>query len=160
MPAGLAKIAGNRRINWDYSTVPEPQLGNRVIWCPRGKVLGGSSSINAMCYIRGTARDYDDWAAQGADGWDWAGVLPDFKRAEGNTRGGSDLRGGDGPLTVSDLRNVNPLSRVFIEAGQQAGLPRNNDFNGPSQLGVGLYQVTQRDEIGRASCRERVCQYV
>src|SRR3546814_230796 len=98
-----------------------------------------------MCYIRGTARDYDDWAAQGADGWDWAGVLPYFKRAEGNTRGGSDLRGGDGPLTVSDLRNVNPLSRVFIEAGQQAGLPRNNDFNGPSQLGVGLYQVTQRD---------------
>src|SRR3546814_11278073 len=73
MPAGLAKIAGNRRINWDYSTVPEPQLGNRVIWCPRGKVLGGSSSINAMCYIRGTARAYDDWAAQGADGWDWAG---------------------------------------------------------------------------------------
>ena len=145
MPAGLAKIAGNRRINWDYSTVPEPQLGNRVIWWPRGKVLGGSSSINAMCYIRGVARDYDDWAAQGAEGWDWTSVLPYFIRAEGNVRGGSDLHGGDGPLTVSDLRNVNPLSRVFIEAGRQAGLSRNDDFNGPVQLGVGLYQVTQRD---------------
>src|SRR3546814_6059339 len=98
-----------------------------------------------MCYIRGVAGDYDDWAAQGADGWDWASVLPCFMRAEGNTRGGSELHGGDGPLTVSDLRNVNPLSRVFIDAGQQAGLPRNDDFNGPSQLGVGLYQVTQRD---------------
>src|SRR3546814_344578 len=98
-----------------------------------------------MCYIRGVAGDYDDWAAQGADGWDWASVLPCFMRAEGNTRGGSEWHGGDGPLTVSDLRNVNPLSRVFIDAGQQAGLPRNDDFNGPSQLGVGLYQVTQRD---------------
>src|SRR3546814_16400704 len=77
-------------------------------------------------------------------GWDGASVLPCFMRAEGNARGASDLHGGDGPLTVSDLRNVNPLSRVFIEAGQQAGLPRNDDFNGPSQLGVGLYQVTKR----------------
>src|SRR5690606_31474227 len=145
MPAGLAKIAGNRRINWDDSTVPEPQLGNRVIWWPRGKVLGGSSSINAMCYIRGVAGDYDDWAAQGAHGWDWASVLPWFKRAEGNTRGGDALHGGDGPLTVSDLRSVNPLSQVFIEAGQQAGLARNDDFNGSAQLGIGLYQVTQRD---------------
>src|SRR3546814_15353603 len=85
-----------------------------------------------MCYIRGVAGDYDDWAAQGADGWDWASVLPCFMRAEGNARGASDLHGGDGPPTVSDLRNVNPLSRVFIEAGQQAGLPRNDDFNGSS----------------------------
>jgi choline dehydrogenase len=145
MPAGLAKIAGNKRINWDYSTVPQAQLGGRTIWWPRGKVLGGSSSINAMCYIRGTAGDYDDWAAQGAHGWDWASVLPYFRRAEGNTRGGDALRGSDGPLTVSDLRNVNPLSRVFIDAAQQAGLARNDDFNGPSQLGAGLYQVTQRD---------------
>src|SRR3546814_14979999 len=95
-----------------------------------------------MCYIRGVAGDYDDWAAQGADGWDWASVLPCFMRAEGNARGASDLHGGDGPLTVSDLRNVNPLSRVFIEAGQHAGLPRNDDFNGPSQPGLGLYPVT------------------
>ena len=156
MPAGLAKIAGNKRINWDYSTVPEAQLGNRTIWWPRGKVLGGSSSINAMCYIRGTAEDYDGWAAQGADGWNWDDVLPYFKRAEGNTRvlrqaqdarDFDALHGADGPLTVSDLRNVNPLSRVFIEAAQQAGLARNDDFNGRSQLGVGLYQVTQKDGL-------------
>src|SRR3546814_14876449 len=95
-----------------------------------------------MCYIRGTARDYDDWAAQGADGWDWAAVLPYFKRAEGNTRGGSDLRGGDGPLTVSDLRNVNPLSSRFIETGQQAGLPGKNEFNGHSHPRLGLPQAT------------------
>jgi hypothetical protein len=112
------------------------------LWWPRGKVLGGSSSINAMCYIRGVPRDYDDWAAQGADGWDWESVLPWFKRSEGNSRGGDALHGSDGPLSVSDLRHVNPLSQAFVEAGVQAGLARNPDFNGPVQAGVGLYQVT------------------
>src|SRR3546814_13826577 len=100
MPAGLAKIAGNRRINWDYNPVPEPRLGNRVIWWPHGTVLGGSSSINAMCYIRGVAGDHDDWAAQGADGWERARVLHCLMRADCNTRGGSHLQGGDGHTTV------------------------------------------------------------
>ena len=145
MPAGLAKIAGLKSINWDYTTVPQAQLGGREMWCPRGKVLGGSSSINAMCYIRGVAADYDEWAANGADGWHWNKVLPYFKRSEGNVRGGNAWHGDDGPLTVSDLRHVNPLSHVFVEAGQQAGLTANDDFNGPRQEGVGLYQVTQRD---------------
>lgn len=145
MPAGLAKLVGKKGVNWDYDTAPEPQLDNRVLWWPRGKVLGGSSSINAMCYVRGVPADYDDWAAQGATGWDWNTVLPYFRRSEGNTRGADALHGGDGPLTVSDLRYSNILSHVFIEAGQQAGLPHNADFNGPQQLGVGLYQVTQRD---------------
>jgi choline dehydrogenase len=145
MPAGLSKLAGNTRINWDYSTAPEPQLDNRVLWWPRGKVLGGSSSINAMCYVRGVAADYDGWAAQGAEGWDWNSVLPYFRRAEGNARGGDALHGGDGPLSVSELRHVNVLSRAFIEAGQEAGYARNDDFNGPTQQGFGLYQVTQRD---------------
>ena len=145
MPAGLAKLANNKRINWDYSTVPEPQLDHRVLWWPRGKVLGGSSSINAMCYVRGVARDYDDWAARGATGWDWNTVLPYFRRSEHNSRGADALHGGDGPLSVSDLRHVNPLSEVFVEAGEQAGFVRNDDFNGPSQQGVGLYQVTQKD---------------
>lgn len=145
MPAGLAKLVGKKGVNWDYTTAPEPQLDNRVLWWPRGKVLGGSSSINAMCYVRGVPRDYDEWAQAGARGWDWASVLPYFRRAERNQRGADELHGGDGPLHVSDLRHVNPLSHVFVEAGEQAGLPRNDDFNGPHQLGVGLYQVTQKD---------------
>ena len=145
MPAGLAKLAHNKRINWDYDTAPEPHLNNRMLWWPRGKVLGGSSSINAMCYIRGVAADYDDWAAQGATGWHWDNVLPYFKRSEGNSRGADALHGGDGPLAVSDLRHVNPLTQVYIEAGQQAGHLHNEDFNGPAQHGVGLYQVTQKD---------------
>jgi len=145
MPAGLARLAGLKSINWNYSTVPEPGLGGRVIWWPRGKVLGGSSSINAMCYIRGLPADYDEWAAMGAEGWHWDNALRYFKRSEGNTRGGDALHGGDGPLTVSDLRHVNPLTLAYVEAGQQAGYPLNDDFNGPRQEGVGLYQVTQRD---------------
>ncbi|HZH43010.1 MAG TPA: choline dehydrogenase [Lysobacter sp.] len=145
MPAGLAKLVRHTAINWDYSTAPEPQLDGRVLWWPRGKVLGGSSSINAMCYVRGAPRDYDEWARAGGRGWDWANVLPYFKRAERNARGADAWHGGDGPLHVADLRHVNPLSHAFVEAGEQAGLPRNDDFNGPHQLGVGLYQVTQKD---------------
>lgn len=144
MPAGLAKLVNRKGVNWDYDTAPEPQLNGRTLWWPRGKVLGGSSSINAMCYIRGVPRDYDEWGAQ-ASGWDWDSVLPYFKRSEGNSRGADALHGGDGPLTVSDLRHHNPLSEVFIEAARQAGIPANRDFNGPVQEGVGLYQVTQRD---------------
>jgi choline dehydrogenase len=145
MPAGLAKLAGNTRLNWNYSTAPEPHLDGRTLWWPRGKVLGGSSSINAMCYVRGVAGDYDQWGAQGASGWDWASVLPYFRRAEANARGADALHGGDGPLSVSDLRHVNVLSEAFVAAGQQAGHARNDDFNGLRQDGFGLYQVTQRD---------------
>jgi choline dehydrogenase len=122
MPAGLAKLVGKKGVNWDYDTAPEKQLDGRTLWWPRGKVLGGSSSINAMCYIRGHARDFDDWAAHGATGWDLNSVLPYFKRSEGNTRGADAFHGADGPLGVDDLRHVNPLSEVFIEAGRQAGV--------------------------------------
>ncbi len=145
MPAGLAKLVGQKGVNWNYETAPEAQLNGRRLWWPRGKVLGGSSSINAMCYIRGAAADYDDWSAGGAEGWDWNKTLPYFKRSENNSRGGDDLHGGDGPLHVSDLRYSNPLSSVFIQAGQQAGFQHNHDFNGAAQTGVGLYQVTQKD---------------
>ncbi|KGQ17820.1 Choline dehydrogenase [Lysobacter dokdonensis DS-58] len=145
MPAGLAKLVNRKGVNWDYDTAPEAQLDDRTLWWPRGKVLGGSSSINAMCYVRGHARDYDDWAAQGATGWDWNNVLPFFKRSEGNRRGRDSLHGELGPLAVSDLRHTNPLSQVFIDAAAQAGYPRNTDFNGPVQEGVGFYQVTQKD---------------
>lgn len=145
MPAGIAKLVGKKGVNWDYSTEPEAQLHNRKLWWPRGMVLGGSSSINAMCYVRGNPADYDDWAAQGATGWDWNSVLPWFRHSENNTRGADALHGADGPLSVADLRYTNPISGAFIDAAQQAGVPRNDDFNGPSQEGVGFYQVTQRN---------------
>ena len=145
MPAGIARLVNNRRLNWSYDTEPEPALGNRRLWWPRGKVLGGSSAINAMCYIRGVAGDYDRWADAGAEGWQWDNVLPYFIGSECNTRGGDSLHGADGPLHVSDLRHVNPLSHAFIAAGQQAGWPLNHDFNGAVQEGIGLYQVTQKE---------------
>jgi choline dehydrogenase len=146
MPAGIAKMVGNKGINWDYYTEPEPQLDNRRLWWPRGRVLGGSSSINAMCYIRGDARDYDEWARlSGDECWSWKNVLPYFRRAEGNTRGADDLHGGDGPLRVQDLRYHNVLSQAFVDAAQACGLPPNRDFNGAQQEGVGLYQVTQKN---------------
>lgn len=145
IPAGLAKLVLRKGLNWDYSTAPEPQLDGRMLWWPRGKLLGGSSSINAMCYTRGDARDYDEWAALGAEGWHWDAVLPYFRRAEGNTRGADAFHGADGPLTVSDPRHHNPLSAVFIEAAGQAGFPLNHDFNGEVQEGFGFYQTTTRN---------------
>jgi choline dehydrogenase len=135
---------GQKGVNWDYSTAPEPGLDGRSLWWPRGKVLGGSSSINAMCYIRGNPADYDEWDDLGATGWHWDNVLPYFKRSEGNSRGASKLHGGEGPLGVSDPRYQNPLSPVFVEAAHQAGLPLTDDFNGERQEGVGWYQTTTR----------------
>ena len=145
MPAGIAKLVGKKSINWDYSTEPEPQLDNRRLWWPRGKVLGGSSSINAMCYIRGHRLDYDEWAVQGATGWSYDEVLPYFKRAQNSERGASDLHGVGGPLNVADHRYRNPLSQVFLDAASQEGFARNDDFNGAQQEGFGWYQVTQKD---------------
>jgi choline dehydrogenase len=145
MPAGLAKLVNFKSLNWNYDTEPEPGLNNRRLYWPRGRVLGGSSSINAMCYSRGHRTDYDDWEAAGAEGWSWNEVLPYFIRSEDQERGASELHGVGGPLSVQDLGHVNPLSDVFIQAAEQAGFARNRDFNGPAQRGFGLYQVTQRD---------------
>ena len=145
MPAGLAKLMLFKSINWSYQTEPEPALNNRRLYWPRGRVLGGSSSINAMCYSRGHRSDYDDWERLGNPGWGWQDVLPYFKRSEDQARGPSDLHGVGGPLSVSDLSFSNPLTDVFIQAAEQAGFARNRDFNGPTQRGFGLYQVTQRN---------------
>ncbi len=146
MPAGIGKLAESPRHNWDYSTEPEPNLEGRRLWWPRGKVLGGSSSINAMCYIRGVRGDYDDWARKSADPrWGWDNVLGYFKRSENNTRGADTLHGGDGPLSVSDLKYSNPLSQVFLAAASAAGYAGNPDFNGAEQEGFGFYQVTQKN---------------
>jgi choline dehydrogenase len=144
MPAGLAKLVGDKGVNWDYNTEPEAQLGGRRLWWPRGKVLGGSSSINAMCYIRGHKRDYDEWDELGATGWYWDNVLPYFRRSEGNTRKPSRLHNDKGPLAVSDPRHSNPLSAVFVEAAHQAGHELTDDFNGDYQDGFGWYQTTTR----------------
>jgi choline dehydrogenase len=146
MPAGLAKLVNNKRINWDYHTEPEPALAHRRLWWPRGKVLGGSSSINAMCYTRGAPGDYDEWAALTGDPrWSWNAVLPVFKRAEDNARGADAWHGTGGLLGVSDLRYRNELSDVLVDAAAAAGFGRNSDFNGASQEGFGFYQVTQRN---------------
>ncbi|THD36134.1 MAG: glucose-methanol-choline oxidoreductase [Sphingomonas sp.] len=132
------------KTNWAYETVPQKGLNGRRGYQPRGRGLGGSSAINAMLYIRGAAWDYDNWAALGCDGWSYADVLPVFKRAEANERGADEFHGGDGPLTVSDQHWAHAGSKEFVEAAASLQIPRNDDFNGARQEGVGLYQVTQK----------------
>jgi choline dehydrogenase-like flavoprotein len=134
-------------VDWDYVSAPEPNCGGRRIALPRGKVLGGSSSINAMVYIRGNRRDYDEW---GAAGWAWDDLFPYFLKAEDNERGESEWHAVGGPLPVSEQRSGMPLAPAWNEAGVEAGLAHNDDFNGADQDGVGMYQVTQRDGM-RAS---------
>lgn len=145
IPGGTAAmVSGRPRINnWAFHTTPQPGLGGRRGFQPRGRCLGGSSAINAMLYVRGVPRDYDEWADLGAEGWDWRAVLPYFRRAESNGRGASALHGADGPLQVSDQRAPAAISQAFVAACAAAGHPRNDDFNGPAQEGAGLYQVTQ-----------------
>jgi choline dehydrogenase len=144
IPAAFFKLFRSRH-DWAYETEPETDAGGRRLFMPRGKIIGGSSAINAMIYIRGNRLDYDGWAAGGAPGWSFAEVLPYFRKAEDQARGASEHHGTGGPLRVEDLRKVNVLSRAFVEACHEHGISRNDDFNGPSQDGAGFYQVTQRD---------------
>jgi choline dehydrogenase len=144
MPAGLAQVLRDRRLDWRYRTEPEPALAGRRLYWPRGRVLGGSSSINAMCYTRGHPRDYDEWGAAAGERWSFARVLPYFRRAEDQSRGADAWHGAGGPLSVEDLRFRNPLAAVFVEAAVACGVPRNSDFNAAVQEGAGFYQVTQR----------------
>ncbi|SEJ33839.1 GMC family oxidoreductase [Frateuria terrea] len=146
VPMGIVALVPWRgRHNYAYQTVPQAQLDGRRGYVPRGRGVGGSSLINAMICTRGQPQDYDGWAALGCVGWSWRDVLPVFRRIEDNTRGADDWHGTGGPLPVSDLRSPGPLSRAFVEAAVQCGYPRNDDFNGPRQEGVGLYQVFQRN---------------
>ena len=144
-PAGLALLAKNGAYNWGFETVPQPGLGGRRGYQPRGKVLGGSSSVNAMIYVRGQPEDYDGWASEGNLGWAWDDVLPYFRRAEHNERGADAYHGLGGPLNVMDLRSPHRFGPVFVEAARQAGHALNPDFNGERQEGVGLYQVTHKN---------------
>jgi choline dehydrogenase-like flavoprotein len=144
-PAGLAAIAKTGEANWKFETTPQPGLNGRRGYQPRGRVLGGSSSVNAMIYTRGQREDYDHWATLGNTGWSFDEVLPYFKKSEGNARGADALHGGDGPLHVQDLTTPNTLGTQFVQAGVQAGYVANPDFNGPTQEGVGVYQVTHKN---------------
>jgi choline dehydrogenase len=145
IPLGFGKLFDNAKVNWLYKTEPEPELNNRQIIQPRGKVLGGSSSINGLLYIRGQHEDYDHWRQLGNAGWGFADVLPYFRRAEDQQRGANDFHGIGGPLAVSDVSEPHPLCEAFIEAAQQAGIPRNDDFNGEAQEGAGYFQLTAKN---------------
>lgn len=144
-PLGFAFVPKWMPINWRFDTIAQKHLNGRIGFQPRGRVIGGSSSINAMVYIRGSRRDYDRWAELGATGWSYEEVLPYFKRSENQERGADDFHGVGGPLAVSDLRFKNPLSDAFLAAAGELQLPSNDDFNGEAQEGVGFYQVTQKE---------------
>src|SRR5437763_7918374 len=145
IPLGYGKLFASKTFNWLYTSEPEPELDNRQSIQPRGKVLGGSSSINGLLYIRGQHADFDHWRQLGNAGWSFADVLPYFRRAEHQQRGADALHGVGGPLAVSDVSEPHPLCEAFIEAAQQAGFPRNDDFNGPAQEGAGYFQLTARN---------------
>jgi choline dehydrogenase len=145
VPIGYAKLFTDAKHNWLYNSEPEPALNGRQIIQPRGKVLGGSSSINGLLYIRGQAEDFNHWRQLGNAGWSFEDVLPYFRRSEDQERGEDELHGAGGPLSVRDVSEGHPLCEAFIEACEQAGLPRTDDFNGASQEGAGYFQLTTRN---------------
>ena len=153
IPAGIFGLYGNKKYDYSFVTVPQKHLCNRVMDVNRGKALGGSSAINSMVYMRGNRNDYDGWAALGCEGWSYDEVLPVFKNMEANQIGQSaEYHGFEGELSVSEQQDANSVGKVFVAAGQVAGLPENTDFNGPSQLGLGIYNVKQ-------NCGQRVSSY-
>lgn len=141
LPIGYGKTMWSRDVNWCFETEPEPQMNGRRVYWPRGKTLGGSSSINGLIYIRGQREDFDHWAALGNRGWGYADVLPYFVRSEGNQRGANAWHGGSGPLKVSDIGATHELIEAFIAGAQAVGVPRTDDFNGERQEGAGYYQL-------------------
>ncbi|HEY9040361.1 MAG TPA: GMC family oxidoreductase N-terminal domain-containing protein [Roseovarius sp.] len=144
IPLGYGKVFHDARFNWKYSTEPEPELNNRAIYWPRGKVLGGSSAINAMVWVRGHPRDYAEWGAA-APGWGWEDVAPVFRRIETWTHGACAHRGGDGPLSVTDMSGAaHPLTQRFVKAAAQADIPTNTDYNGAAMEGAGYYQISTK----------------
>ncbi len=145
IPIGYGKLFTDARVNWLYQSAPEPELNNRQIMQPRGKVLGGSSSINGLLYIRGQRQDFEHWRQLGNVGWSYEDVLPYFKKSEAQCRGSDAFHGADGPLTVSNQVEPHEICEAFIRAAEQAGFPRNDDFNGASQEGAGYFQTTMRN---------------
>src|SRR5229473_2885483 len=145
IPLGFGKTFADPSVNWCYETEPDPGAADRRVYWPRGKVLGGSSSINGMVYIRGQVEDFDHWRQLGNNGWSSADVLPYFKRAEHQTRGADEFHGAGGPLCVSDVPDHHPICEAFIESALELGYPLNPDFNGARQEGVGYHQTTTRN---------------
>jgi len=145
IPVGYAQTLKDPKINWLFETEPDPGTNDRVHTWPRGKVLGGSSSINGLLYIRGQRQDYEGWRQLGNEGWGWDDVLPYFKKSQHSERGANDLQGEGGPLNVSDPTMRHPVSDAIIQAGVQAGLPHNEDMNGEKQEGIGYYQLTVKN---------------
>jgi choline dehydrogenase-like flavoprotein len=153
IPFGLAFLSRMTKLGWEYNTEPQSHLNERKLFWPRGKVLGGSSSLNAMCYIRGVPEDYDRWSDMGAKGWDWQTVLPYFKKSEKQQHGESDMHGADGYLSVSDLRHTNPLSTTFVDAAEETGLSKVTDFNGPDREGLGFIRLLRK--MGNVALRPK-----
>ena len=143
-PAGTILLLRSKVLNWAFHTRPQKHLGNRKLFWPRGKMLGGSSSMNGMIYIRGDASDFDHWAELGNRGWSYQDVLPVFRRVENQERGEDDFHGAGGGLNVADLREVAPAARDFVAACEKQGIPYNPDFNGAESEGCGYFQVTQK----------------
>ncbi len=144
VPLGYAKTFVDPRVNWMFDSEPEPNLNNRMMYQPRGKVLGGTSSINGMIYMRGNHADYDEWRQRGCEGWDFESVLPYFRKAEDNERGASEFHGTGGPLRVSNQPYEWEIGKLLLQACIEAGIPPNPDFNGAQQEGCGYYQTTTK----------------
>ena len=145
IPIGYGKTVYNPNVNWCSWSAPVERLNGRKLYCPRGKVLGGTGSINGMLYVRGQPQDYDEWSRRGAHGWDWAGVLPYFLRLEDHFRTDDPLHAAGGPVHISEIRPRYPLVDAFIESAEGCGIPRNDDFNGSQQEGAGYYHLTTRN---------------
>ena len=145
IPGGLFAILPSQILNWNFWTIPQKNCDNRIMYCPRGRTLGGSSSINAMCYVRGNATDYNHWAEMGNSGWGYSDVLPYFKKLENFCGSANEYHGTDGPLHVSESSHINPLTKVFLKAGIEAGYSLNKDFNGKNQEGIGYFHVAQTE---------------
>ena len=154
IPAGVLKLLRHPVVNWNFASEPEPGTAGRSIHWPRGKTLGGSSSINGMLYVRGNPADFDGWAQMGARGWSYDDVLPFFRKSEHYVQGGDgEYRGQGGPLKVEDYRTILPLTHRFIEAAQQAGHPFRKDLNGQTQEGVGYSQMTRKGRVRGSTAR-------
>jgi choline dehydrogenase len=147
MPAGIAKLYHHPRLNWRYRTQPEPALDNRSLYWPRGKVLGGTSSINGMTFVRGQREDYDAWAPLTGGAWSWSSVLPWFRRFEDRPFGTPELRGDAGPMRIGTIASPHPLAQAFLASANAAGIPRNDDYNGAVQEGIAFTQVMMRDGV-------------